>query len=98
MRDRIKEIVLGCVADLNFINGSNIPLEESATIIGVVDSLDFVSLLVEIEGCILDKTGDSIDITAEKAMSRKTSPFKTIGSLIDYIYEDINNRNEQGDR
>ena len=52
---------------------------------GQLDSLGLVSLLVIIEQNIEDEFDVSITIADEKAMSQKRSPFRTIGTLADYI-------------
>ena len=52
---------------------------------GNLDSLGLVSLLVIIEQNIEDEFDVSITIADEKAMSQKRSPFRTIGTLADYI-------------
>jgi len=50
-----------------------------------LDSLGLVNLLVIIEQNIEDEFDVSIAIADERAMSQKHSPFRTIGSLADYI-------------
>ena len=50
-----------------------------------LDSLGLVNLLVTIEQNIEDEFDVSITIADEKAMSQKRSPFRTIGTLADYI-------------
>jgi len=52
---------------------------------GNLDSLGLVNLIVAIEQNIEDEFGVSITIADERAMSQKHSPFRTIGSLTDYI-------------
>ena len=52
---------------------------------GKLDSLGLVTLLVIIEQNIEDEFDVSITIADERAMSQKYSPFRTIGSLADYI-------------
>jgi len=52
---------------------------------GKLDSLGLVNLLVIIEQNIEDEFDVSITIADEKAMSQKHSPFRTIGTLTDYI-------------
>ena len=52
---------------------------------GKLDSLGLVTLLVIIEQNIEDEFDVSITIADEKAMSQKRSPFRTIGTLADYI-------------
>ncbi len=50
-----------------------------------LDSLGLVNLIVAIEQNIEDEFEVSITIADERAMSQKHSPFKTVGSLADYI-------------
>ena len=52
---------------------------------GKLDSLGLVTLLVIIEQNIEDEFDVSITIADEKAMSQKRSPFRTTGTLADYI-------------
>lgn len=52
---------------------------------GVLDSITFVNLIVDIEHAVQDEYGKKILIVSAKAMSQKNSPFKTIGSLAEYI-------------
>jgi acyl carrier protein len=54
---------------------------------GPLDSLGLVSMIVQLEELVEEKTGKSIIIADEKAMSRRTSPFATLGLLSDYIFE-----------
>ena len=50
-----------------------------------LDSLGLVNLLVTIEQNIEDEFDASLTLADERAMSQKHSPFRTIGSLADYI-------------
>ena len=52
---------------------------------GKLDSLGLINLLLVIEQKIEDEFDVSITISEEKAMSQKRSPFRTIGTLADYI-------------
>ena len=52
---------------------------------GKLDSLGLINLLIIIEQNIEDEFDVSITITDEKSMSQKRSPFRTIGTLADYI-------------
>ena len=52
---------------------------------GKLDSLGLVTFLVTIEQNIEDEFDVSITIADERAMSQKRSPFRTIGTLADYI-------------
>ncbi len=56
---------------------------------GKLDSLDLVNFVVAVEQTIEDKFGVLLNLTDDKAMSQKTSPFKTIGTLVDYITKSL---------
>ena len=56
----------------------------------IFDSMELVQFIVEVEQFIQDEFGLEIDLTSEKAMSRRTSPFMNIKSLVIFIKEEIN--------
>lgn len=95
-KNDVLEIIYEAIDELNLYNGSFIPKEEHTVLFGVsseIDSLDFVSLIVDIEKRIEDKYGLVLSLTTEKAMSRQNSPFKAISSLTDYILTLVNESN-----
>ena len=61
---------------------------------GALDSVDFVSLVVDIEQMIEEKFGKIVGLADARAMSQKNSPFRTVGTLADYVEKQIK---EQGD-
>ena len=70
-------------------------LNESTYLIGrrsFLDSISLVSLLVEVEQKLNDDFGLSITIADERAMSQEKSPFRTMGTLVDYIQLLVNER------
>ncbi|GAB1355353.1 hypothetical protein MASR1M12_40970 [Erysipelotrichia bacterium] len=52
---------------------------------GGISSMSLVSLIVEVEQAIEQRFGKSVTLADEKAFSQARSPFRTIGSLADYI-------------
>ncbi|SMP67499.1 hypothetical protein [Anoxynatronum buryatiense] len=52
---------------------------------GVLDSLDFVNLVMILEDLVHDKYGESITLMDEKAFSQKHNPFHKIDALSMYI-------------
>ena len=58
---------------------------------GVLDSLGLVNLVTLLEEQIEDEYDLTISLADEKAMSRKTSPFLSIGSLMAYVSELLEN-------
>lgn len=57
---------------------------------GILDSMGLVSLIVAVEQDVEDEFGKEITIADAKAMSQKNSLFRTIGSLVDYIENLLN--------
>jgi acyl carrier protein len=51
-----------------------------------LDSMDLVSLVVELEEQIHAKFGREITLADERAMSQATNPFRNVESLADYAY------------
>jgi acyl carrier protein len=51
----------------------------------VLDSMQLVSLIVAIEREVEDTFGVALTLADERALSMKTSPFRSIQSLADYI-------------
>jgi acyl carrier protein len=51
----------------------------------LLDSAALVSLLVEVEQRINDAVGTEILIADDRAMSQTRSPFRTIGTLAEYV-------------
>jgi acyl carrier protein len=51
----------------------------------MLDSSALVSLLVEVEQQINDMIGTEIVLVDDRAMSQKRSPFRTIGTLAEYV-------------
>jgi acyl carrier protein len=60
---------------------------------GSIDSMELVALIVNIEEAVEDFTGKSITLADEKAMSKRTSPFLSVGLLADYVYDLLQNIN-----
>jgi acyl carrier protein len=54
---------------------------------GLLDSMGLVNVTLDVEQQINDDLGIDITIADDRAMSRKHSPFRTIGSLADYVIE-----------
>jgi len=50
-----------------------------------LDSLDLINLVVAVEQNIEDEFDVTITLADERAMSQQTSPFRTVGTLTDYI-------------
>ena len=89
-KKQIENLIFNSIHELNIQLPNKIKLTESTKTVlygnnGQLDSLGFVNLIVIIEQNIEDEFDVSITIADEKAMSQKRSPFRTIGTLSDYI-------------
>jgi acyl carrier protein len=89
----IESIVINCIS--NYINaiGNNETIVTGNTILigseAILDSIGLVNVIVDIEG-ELSVNDINITLTSEKAMSRKVSPFRSVGSIVAFINECIN--------
>jgi hypothetical protein len=54
---------------------------------GVLQSMSLVSLIVDLEQKTSERFGKELVLADEKAMSRRTSPFRNVESLALYIQE-----------
>jgi len=57
---------------------------------GKLESIDVVTLIMEVEDQIKTEFGTSITIADDRAMSLENSPFLTLGTLTDYVAELLN--------
>jgi acyl carrier protein len=91
--DAVTESVRRAVAEFN--QGEERPLSDApATVLlgpaGAVDSLGLVRLVMTVERQVEDDFGVAVSLTDEKAMSQRNSPFRSIGSLVEYVVTCLN--------
>jgi len=55
-----------------------------------IDSLSLVSIIVDLEMVFSNDHNYNISLTDDRAMAREKSPFTNITTLVDYIFELIN--------
>ncbi len=89
--DDVMKIVLDSVAELNLQLDDSQQLEISpdTQLFGRgsrLDSLGLVNLIVLVEEKIADSFGKTLTIADERAMSQKSSPFRTIRTLAEYLF------------
>jgi len=56
-----------------------------------IDSLDLVSILVDVEAQVHDKYGKIIMLSSDKAMSQNNSPFRNVKTLTLFLIEEFEN-------
>ena len=89
-RPEILAIVLAAADELNADLASPIALDRGEDAVlygreGVLDSLGLVSLVAAIEEGVQNRLGVSVVLADERAVSQRESPFRTVGTLVDYI-------------
>ena len=92
MKAQIEAIITEAVASLNeeLKDPSLEQITEETRLFGAksaLDSLALVSLITDVEELVYEQLGREIVLADERAMSQKTSPFRSVGSLRDYILE-----------
>jgi D-alanine--poly(phosphoribitol) ligase subunit 2 len=90
----VLDAVNRAVDDLNEILGPDERLEKSpdVALIGKdarLDSLGLVNLIVLVEEKIQQGFGVGITLVDERAMSQSKSPFRTLGSLAEFVEEQL---------
>jgi D-alanine--poly(phosphoribitol) ligase subunit 2 len=93
-RTKALEIVYAAIEEMNMegenegSNSKSLKLEEKTVLFGrgaQLESIKLVTLVIDIEQRLTDALGTEVILADEKALSQKRSPFRTIGSLVDYI-------------
>jgi acyl carrier protein len=85
--DLVRTAVIGLNQELGY-DSLNDPTEE--TVLhgdDGLDSLSLVTLVVDLEGMVAERFGADVVLADEKAMSQRTSPYRTVGSLAEFIAE-----------
>ena len=95
MKEKIKSSLLKLLNQ--FVNENEIELDthvvldENIRLIGtfsVFDSMELVQFIVEVESLLDEEFEIEIELTSEKAMSRRNSPFISINTLTEYIVDE----------
>jgi acyl carrier protein len=96
-KEKIQELVLTQVREivLTFDEDKRFEVNENTILFGKgssIDSLSLVSVIVDIEALFSDEYGFNISLTDDRAMIREISPFESISSLVNYIFEIISEK------
>jgi len=88
--ERIAKAVYAAVDSLNEQLPKGVEIEKSldAPLYGAsgkLESLDFVTLIMEVEEKINAEFHTEITITDEHLLSKQKSPFSTLGTLVEYL-------------
>ncbi len=90
MQQKIEKIIVEALVELNEeLENENLNNPTSETKLyggsGALDSLALVSLITDLEEKISDEFEKDIILADEKAMSQRTSPFRSVETLTNYI-------------
>ena len=90
--ERVSKAVFSAVDELNRQLPAGVSVEKSldAPLYGAggkLESLDFVTLIMEVEEKINAEFGTTITIADENLLSKAKSPFSTLRTLIEYLEE-----------
>lgn len=86
-KQKINEIVIGILSDYCKENDIEVEITKDTPLIGsskIMDSMGLVNNIVDIETAFLDEDVE-ISLTSEAAMSGRISPFRSVGSLCNFI-------------
>lgn len=98
-RTQILDLVLDQLRELgeDLDNPELLEADEATRLFGArraLDSINLVNLIADIEERLYDDLGVKIILANSIAMSRTHSPFRKVGTCVDYIMELINNQEE----
>jgi acyl carrier protein len=90
-KEKITQVIFHVIDEINQQLAENQRIEKSmaTTLLGksaVLDSLGLVNLIVTVEEEIEEQFGVNITLADERAISQERSPFRTIETLMEYIY------------
>lgn len=88
VQDRARDVMSRAISAFNATEPVQIPDTPDTVLLGeggIVDSLGLVRLVLTVERQIEQDTGTALSLTDERAMSQRTSPFRSVGALTAYI-------------
>ncbi len=88
-------IVIDCLnAILDQRGVARPPNLDRATVVfgggGLLDSMGIVMLVVDLEQAVCTETGKAVTLADDRAMSQRSSPYRSVGALEDYIDAQLN--------
>lgn len=96
--EQIYSVIFNSIGEINSVLPADKHLDKNENTVlygqkSKLDSLGLVNLIVEVEQRLEDELGISVDLTDEKALSQKNSPFISVKSLTEYILNHLNETN-----
>ena len=88
-KKKIEEVVITAVHDYFETQDIQDKVDTDTVLFGgeaALDSMGLVNVVIDIES-FFHAEGYNISLTSERAMSRRSSPFRTVSTLVDFIAE-----------
>lgn len=91
-RADVVEVIYQSMRSINELRGADerLACSESTVLYGIgggLDSLNLVSLLMDVETAVNDQTGAGLVLADEHAMAQRRSPFRDVQSLADHVMD-----------
>jgi acyl carrier protein len=86
--DRVQVVSLIAACFKDFAGDRVASVDETTALYGkkgIFDSMQLVTFLLEVEQQVNEAAGSTITIADDRALSQERSPFRTIGTLADYV-------------
>jgi acyl carrier protein len=91
--EEAEAIVIEVVRQIVDERGIEVAQVDSETLLigpeAFLDSVGLVSVVMEIEARLDEEFGADVSLTSDAAMSRERSPLRTVGSIRDFIIEQV---------
>jgi acyl carrier protein len=93
--EKIEPLIIRCftaVLDLRDLPHPS-PINRDTVVFGaggVVDSMGIVMMVTDVEEAVYNAFGKTVSLADDRAMSQRNSPYRSIGSLTDYILAQLN--------
>lgn len=93
-RERVEKAVFDAIDELNLQLPKGVMIDKAVDAplygkTGKLESLDFVTFIMEVETKVQNEFGVDFMLTDENLLSKEESPFLTVGSLIEHLQESL---------
>jgi acyl carrier protein len=97
MTEELTKLIVDATRELSAEQGIEIkqPLGPDTRLFGeggLLDSMALVSLVIAIEQAVEEKYDTNVALADEKALSQRSSPYRTIGTLVAYAQQELASR------
>ncbi len=97
MIDELVQLISVSTRELAIEQGIDVPqtLDANTRLFGeggLLDSMALVSLVIAVEQAMEDKYSVAVALADEKALSQRSSPYRTIGTLAAYAAQELSAR------